>query len=366
MLTDIEKNTVTLSENPNPHLLILGVSGSGKTYYLIRKTEEALLKGKKVLIFDYSASYTQEELRKDYFQYLKATRIYRPTNELKWIYRGRDMQSALLDAFVKCLKVGSYYQKKLLKEAINIVEVENEEFSVPLLMKNLEELKMKKEDIESQKNIVHLLTRLSTFSEGHSIKILKGQGKEEVDYPDVAIMQFSDMGEIQRKFWTEFFAELLWDEVRQGKRRADVILFDEFQNMSMQKGSALTAMLREGRRFGIAAFLSSQFIGNYTQDEVDTLMQAGNLLFFRPTVKDLKYIASIVDEEHMMDWKKRLGNLQKGEFVLKGRYILNQRKKELETPIICRVESLTGEKSKVLSAMALKFVENSKLRGTIY
>ena len=45
MILDMEKNTLHLSEIPNSHLLVMGQSGSGKTYYCNRKIEEEIDKG---------------------------------------------------------------------------------------------------------------------------------------------------------------------------------------------------------------------------------------------------------------------------------------------------------------------------------
>ena len=52
MLKDQEGNTINLSENPNGHLLVLGRSGAGKTYFYCRKIEAEIEKGKKLYIFD--------------------------------------------------------------------------------------------------------------------------------------------------------------------------------------------------------------------------------------------------------------------------------------------------------------------------
>ena len=51
MIVDTENNYIYLAETPNSHLLIMGQSGSGKTYYCNRKIEQEIQKGKGVLIF---------------------------------------------------------------------------------------------------------------------------------------------------------------------------------------------------------------------------------------------------------------------------------------------------------------------------
>ena len=153
----------------------------------------------------------------------------------------------------------------------------------------------------------------------------------------MTILQLSDYPELQRRFLTSFLTELFWQEVREGKKRADIVLFDEFQNLSLKPGSALSAILREGRKFDLSAYLSSQFLGNCDKEAVDTLMQAANMLFFRPVPRDLKYVADIIDPGNRQEWVKLLSTLQVGQAVLKGRYSINQNRKECETPIICNV-----------------------------
>lgn len=338
-----EKNKIILLEKPNSHLLVLGMSGSGKTYFLCRKIEDAFKSEKRVLIFDFASSFTELELEKSQFQLSGNIKTLNPyESELKWIYRGSNLPSALLDALVRSLKISSYYQKKLLKEALTNEEMSNERggFTFPKLILSLEYLSCMKEDADSVKNIGHLLTRVEPYADVRKMRFVKADEKNisPVACP-VTIVQLSDYPEQQRKFMTEFLSELFWQEVREGKKRADIVLFDEFQNMSLEPGSALSTMLREGRKFDLSLYLSSQFLGNYNREAVDTLMQAGNMMFFRPVPRDLKYVADIIDPGNRQEWVKILSTLQVGQAVLKGRYSINQNRKECETPIICNVMS---------------------------
>lgn len=341
MLKDIESNNITLTCKPNGHLLILGISGAGKTFFLCRKVEDALSNGKRVLIFDYTASFTDVELAKNQFQVNERVRVINPMEtELPWLYRGSDLPAAILNALTKSLHIESYYQRKLLKEVLLEKEICNERggFSLPKLMLSLEYLSHTKEDAESVKNVGHLLTRIAPYEDIKEVKIIK---VDEKNVPPavrpVTILQLSDYPELSRKFLTSFLTELFWQEVREGKKRADIVLFDEFQNLSLKPGSALSAILREGRKFDLAAYFSSQFLGNCDKESVDTLMQAGNMLFFRPVSRDVKYVADIIDHGNRNGWVKILGALQVGQAVLKGRYTINHNRKECETPIICNV-----------------------------
>ncbi|OUP79513.1 hypothetical protein B5F07_21930 [Lachnoclostridium sp. An169] len=338
-----EKNEILLLDKPNGHLLVLGMSGVGKTFFLCRKMEDEVRRGKRVLIFDYAASFTDLELGKNQFQVNERVRVINPMEtELPWPYRGSDLPAAILNALTKSLNIQSYYQKKLLKEVLSEKEICNERggFSFPKLMLSLEYLSRTKEDADSVKNVGHLLTRIAPYEDIKEVKIIKADEKNvSPAIQSVTILQLSDYPELKRKFLTEFLTELFWQEVREGKKRADIVLFDEFQNLSLKPGSALSAILREGRKFDLAAYLSSQFLGNYDKEAVDTLMQAGNMLFFRPVPRDVKYVADMIDPGNKQEWVKMLGMLQVGQAVLKGTYMINQNRKECETPIICNIVS---------------------------
>lgn len=343
MLICENQNIINLTETPNGHLLVLGKSGTGKTYFLCRKIENEVENGKRILVLDYSASFTDLELAKSKFQIKDNVRIINPFgSKIKWIHRGADLRAALLDALTKSLKICSYYQKKLLKEVLAGEEMSNGRggFTFPKLMLSLEYLRSKKEDADSEKNLGHLLTRLAPYEDIRDIKFVKA---DEKNIPPVAcpvtIIQLSDYPELERKFLTEFLSELFWQEVREGKKRADIVLYDEFQNVSLEPGNALSTMLREGRKFELSVYLSSQFWGNYNYEAVDTLMQAGNMLFFRPVPKDLALVADLIDPERKREWKRILGSLQVGEAVLKGRYTINCNRRVCETPVICRIQS---------------------------
>ena len=342
MLKDMEGNTVHLLANHNPHFLILGCSGAGKTYFACRKIEEKYENGDCIYVFDYSASYALSELEKNHFQYMDDVHIINPMEEkLHWNFSGKDINNSLVDALIRGLKITSYYQKRLLREGIGNVFKENDDFSFPSLVMQLEQMHLLKEDYESQKNIVHLLNRFEPFGGIKELCISAGlQETQKESERGLTIIQLSDYSEIQRKFLTEFLAELFWEEARYGKKKADIVLFDEFQNMSIKRGSALSAMLREGRKFGLSVYLSTQFLGNYDKESVDTLTQAGNMIFFKPTEREIKSVANMIDPNHPKEWRNILNKLKIGEAVIKGNYCLNAMKREIQTPILCKVEEV--------------------------
>lgn len=199
------------------------------------------------------------------------------------------------------------------------------------MVRQIEILLEIKDEADDKKNLLHLLTRLEPFSD------MEVNGKVE-NYSHIVILQLSGFGEIQRIFLSELFAELFWQEIKNGNRRFEIIIFDEFHSISIKTGSALASMLREGRKFNLSVWMSTQFIENYDAEQADTLMQAGHILFFRPTPKDTKTVANLIDSEHTAEWKKVLGNLRIGEAVILGEYVLQKSGKRIEHPIIGRID----------------------------
>lgn len=153
MIRDLEKRKIKICERPNAHLLILGKSGEGKTYFCCRKIEEKVQEGKSIIIFDYSNSYSLPELRKCKYRYINTVNILNPfVEKIDYIFKMNGIESAALDSFVNALRILSYYQKKLLREAIFRVVDDTDSLTIPELVECLEEMTEETISSESEKN----------------------------------------------------------------------------------------------------------------------------------------------------------------------------------------------------------------------
>ncbi|SCI14207.1 Site-specific recombinase XerD [uncultured Blautia sp.] len=160
----------------------------------------------------------------------------------------------------------------------------------------------------------------------------------------VTIMQFTELEGGTKKFLTEFMSALLWQSVKDGGNSADLhsvdyILYDEFQNVALGKGSTLDAMLREGRKCGLGVWLATQILSNYKPEQIDTLQQVDTMLLFHPSERSMKGIAQLIDCEAWESCRSALSDLQKGQAILKGKYSVNHNSKIWDIPIICAVDS---------------------------
>lgn len=85
------------------------------------------------------------------------------------------------------------------------------------------------------------------------------------------------------------------------------------------------------------AYMGTQFISEYKKEVIESLLQAGNILIFKPTARDMIFSARVIDEERKKSWRKILGELEVGEAVIMGNYFLNSGKRRITDAIVCRI-----------------------------
>lgn len=337
MLRDSENHEIVLLDKPNGHVVIVGKSGFGKTYFTCRQLEDQYKRGKKSIVFDYSASYTVNELKKNKFCLLDEIMILNPAEEqIIWNLQEDYAETILIAAFINSLQIASYYQKSLLKNIIGDTFDKYREFSMGILIQEMEKRFFDELNPDKQKNLGHLLTRLDPYSSIDGIIFKKGRIQENTS--PITIFQISDYPEIERKFLMGFLSEILWNEIRQRKKGQKIIIFDEFQNLDLTSGSAIPSMLREGRKFGLALYLASQFVNNYDKEVINTIFQAANLIVFRPVESEIPMYSGYFDMKEKAFWEKELARLQIGQCVVSGSCILSGKNQPINRPIICCVK----------------------------
>lgn len=342
MLKDREGHRVRLAEIPNGHTLVLGDSGYGKTFYCTQRLTEVLAMGGNALVIDYSNSYSKEELEKH--QVGVQVRVMNPCEEDVDFAVPADPARAvdlITKAIESAIGIRSYVQKAHLRDCCRQVLAADDRFSFPKLIAVLEEklweAKVTPGESDTGKDLEKLLTRISKMQ--MLDKFFLRVGPEDHIQEGVTILQLSD---IPREYQNEVVSlcmNLLWEDTRsrKGNPRYRTILLDEIQNLDLKKGSTLYSFLREGRKFGVRLILSTQHIQDYNTAERETLMQAGTLMFFRPTVKGGKRIEAILSQVCEGDWCKLILTLEIGQAILYGNYYLNDNKYVSSRPLIVNV-----------------------------
>lgn len=347
-MRDREGNVIEMAEIPNEHTLIWGQSGQGKTYFSCRQIETEVSKGKRVLVVDFSGSYSLKELQKNKVKFIDRLEIRDVSKDaLYWKVPCQDKENfiaILSGALLECLNITSFYQTKWLKKALAYHFEKHLFFSVPSFMDSLEQLVNEDEivlnSVSDEENIAHLLSRLMPFENLHNFKVYYAEkGTLDVPWKQTTVLQISGFADKERRFLAEIILNLLWAETRlcDTYKRFDVLALDEVQFLSLKRDRSFSNMLREGRKYGIALVLATQFLSTYDKEERETLMQAGHFLVFRPSANDISFSARMIALDGVSSWRRILGSLQIGQAVLVGPYRINENKSVATTPIVCEI-----------------------------
>lgn len=343
MIEDLEGHRIRLAEVPNGHMLVLGQSGCGKTYFCCHRLEEIVEEGGNALVVDYSNSYSREELVNHKVQIevdeknpCETTVIF----ELKAGDKALAVEQ-ITNALVGIADIQSYKQRELLQSCCEELLEDNKPFSFPDLIQRLRvslwELEGVKGEGDTRQNLSRLLARFMKLQ--HLKKFFVGiDTQEKPQGRGVTILQLSDLPEELSHVITALCLNLLWQEIRgsKGKPRYSTILLDEIQNLNLKPGSALYSLLREGRKFGVNLILSTQYICDFDAAARAALEQAGTMLFFHPRVDDCKWIGRQLAQKQDRDWTMPLLSLKKGQALLYGNYYLNDNKCMSIRPLIVR------------------------------
>ena len=362
-MKDKENNTITVVENINKHYLALGNSGNGKTYWAMQKLNELAEKGKRVMVLDFSGSYTESEVAKSNPGLLGKIKFVgtKESDGINWKnnYTSDSLfYDDVTDSIIKVLGINSYYQTKLLREAVEkqlkgfpnfsfpmlvftlkkmlgLIEERQDDDNAEIMLKRIEEKKEEKlRSDDDMKNLERLLSRLAPYEHIFNFGIMKETKEEDAL---ITVIQLHEMPLLKKRFLTSFILEIIWRELKfeQGERHCDVLVLDEFQFLPFAEDDAFPNLLRESRRFGLEMILISQFISNYSKAEISTLLQVGQKLFFGPTEEDLGFTARLIAFDNTKEWMSILSNLSKGEAVYKGAYTLNENDFLCNEPIVC-------------------------------
>lgn len=119
---------------------------------------------------------------------------------------------------------------------------------------------------------------------------------------------------------------VLWDLFFHAQRHGNpahpsLIVLDEIQNLSLQSGSPVDKILREGRKFGIGLIAATQSFSGVKQS-LSTLNQAAYKLYFRPADNEMaecgKQLHDVDPSCSASDWKVHLTRLKRGECYIVG------------------------------------------------
>jgi DNA phosphorothioation-dependent restriction protein DptH len=271
------------SGTPNPHVLILGESGTGKTYSISCLTAELAQAGVVSIVFDYGQGFSPQTLADEFVD---------ATNPVE-LHAGRDgvninplqifptdlhgpvnVAQRVADTFARVYKKIGIQQHSILRQAVLDVMadaqiLQNEPESWASDLPAFGEIQVKLNDYAGNNQngqARFAATAASHVSTLFVFNTFRPNG-QRLSWPDmlgarnrVVVIQLKGLEHSLERAVTEF---MLWnligyiEAMGPGPLRCFVVL-DEAHKLSFDRGSPVEKLLREGRKFGLGLILASQ------------------------------------------------------------------------------------------------------------
>jgi DNA phosphorothioation-dependent restriction protein DptH len=268
---------------PNPHLMIMGESGSGKTYAIQCLLSELANGQIPSIIFDYGQGFDLSTLDPVFVRYAKPIE-YRlgdegiPINPLQLFPSDaqgpKSVASRVSDIFDAVYQLGAIQRKVLIDAILKAFQSAGIDYdnrsswtkpipAMTVLQEVLDELASDK-GYPSYKNAVNLGARLTTFFMLTSFASGEARWSWQTAMADsehkVHILQFRGLEGKTQRVLVEMLLWHLFAFLRgrgQGKLNLYCVL-DEAHHLSFRDGGPIDHLLREARKFGIGIIFASQ------------------------------------------------------------------------------------------------------------
>jgi len=324
MIGKTDGNEVILNpeKGNNRNVLITGLSGVGKTTFMMNYMMQLCKNGETVVAVDIHGCFDAGNIHSGLFERMKPYihEIKAHENGItipffspyRFIDGKEEGESDVLNGLVAFLKqefVLGVKQRESLMEACKIAfrrgACKEQGFSA---IAEILETMHTRESLGAADRL-RPLTDYSVFYDG-DFPFMKGK---------INIIRLSRYPEETQGFLTKMLLAYIWRWALYGyfhNNRLSVFL-DEAHNLGFRKSDPVSKFLVEGRKFDISLILSTQFLP-IDREVSHRLLQASLLAFFKPTEDDVLKMAKIIDPLNNGTVCYLLRTLKKGEFVVAG------------------------------------------------
>lgn len=306
-------------DSDNQSVLILGRSGSGKTFALQTIEKNIADSGGIVLVLNYYG--THEALKKDEnVIWINASAEGIPLTILTPIKRPDetvedelDIAEAVLDVFYSvCPNMGSR-QRAVLREAViyAIKDRRTVEDEIGAIGSALHKMNEKAAEALFD-NFFNVFAKVKLFT-----------GQKIFERGKITVLDLSNFSENTQSFAAELVLSCLWRYFRIWGQYSECDLYvvcDEFQALNLRPKSILSKILREGRKYHMALLLATQSLKGFEKGTRAILQQAATQLYFHPAPSEIGDIVKALNVEEKDIFADMLSNLKRGECVAKGRF----------------------------------------------
>lgn len=331
---------IHLLNKPNAHVLYIGKSGSGKTYAICRQMEELISVGKRIMILDWSGSYSVSELKKSDFSLPKDSIqiIDLKTQKVRFNVMTGDADDSdrIASLGENALGIKGDLQKDILQKATAGVNGEGVHSMAEIQLNLKKQMKRAERDKEFElaRRISKVMDRWQKLSKHDCIDLWDSDGIVP-DTEKVVIIQLSSLPLVRRKICMLSVLWILWELTEQGKMLFDTLVMDEIQHVDFT-ADIPSRMVRQGRKYGLGLLMSTQFLAGMDATSVSTVLEAGNAFYFQQDSANARSVANRISFRKPEIWAEKLHSLDVGEAVLRGCYTVNHNKSKNDKLIVVK------------------------------
>lgn len=314
--------------SPNNHLVITGVSGSGKSVRILDIEEHIVENGDTIIALDVNG--THEENKEMYcFNHISAQKdgLDMKILDMSLINEGRETRMNFIEYLMETLC------PKQLRGACQLASVRRAiEFAIRYREKFSTDMEAIACGLKEQEDSAALgaYNHLCPILEGN---IFRDSEKRILEHK-VNVISLKGLNPKTQKRVVEIVLNVLWRQIRiegsSGHRFT--LVMDEFQNLDFSQTSVLFQMLTEARKYGVDLILATQTLAIFSKKELAVINQAATKLFFQQSAADLKKIADLIGSDDREKWISMLSRLRIGRAIAVGELEVGGRR--LHQPIV--------------------------------
>lgn len=305
----------------NSSLLVLGRSGSGKTYALQQIEQNITENGGCVLIINFNQTHDllnfsenqrvkRISVRSAGYPFPLFCRIPFPDGHME---EDSDITESILEIFSGTLPL-PVRQKAELRRAVQQVVEHSEMWQKGIYA--VGELLLQRDEEAAWR----------VYDKFHAIfRGIEFRAQEEAIFSpgEITILDLGDYAFDVQHFLAEMTLAILYRYFCVWGRCANQPLFvvlDEFQVLRLTRNSILAHILREGRKHNLALLLATQTLETFNKEQVAVIRQAATQLYFRPDERCLRHLKREYTGENWVKKREKVASFQRGECIAAGRF----------------------------------------------
>ena len=328
---------------PNKHILMTGISGSGKSRRMAEIEKNIVKEGGTVIAFDINGIHTVVDGVE--YNYISAQEDGLDVEflDLSLVEQGKETVTNLVQYVMETIcpkELRGARQLGVVRNAIKEAIANKGRFSndMDAISYGLQ--------MQDEKIVVGVYNYLCPILDGNIFR----RSEKKLEEGKVNIISLQGINPKTQKRVVEIMLNTLWRKMRiAGNTGKEITLeIDEFQSLDLTgKESPIFEMLTESRKYGVRLILATQTLTIFNRRDRAIINQAATKLFFQQSVTDIKEVAEMIEPGHKEKWILALSRLRIGQAVAVGELEIGGR--PISQPIVTysKYEEVKGYLKKI-------------------